>query len=443
MRLPAMFRSLCWLGLGGGAAVLPAQALSMTADSQDDAASTAAAAIAEYRVLCERDHARLWGQSLCGPIMLVERDTRALFVDREVPGQGLQRRHGVFVGQLPADIGIANTATEWAGLRWTMLQLPLPQERQARAELLMHEAFHRIQPERLPAPVAPLPEHLDQFDGRVGLRLEWRALAQALRSSGAQRQAAIADALAFRAWRRQRFEDAAVRENALEINEGLAEYTGRRLGDAGDPAVSAIATLEDYDHRRGYVRSFAYASGPAYGLLLDALAPGWRRGLRPDSDLGTLLRHAAGDPPLPDPAVAGQRYGEEAIRREETTIREAHDQQAAQWRAQLVDGPLLRLALVHMNIEFDPRTVFPLPPHGTVYPHAIIRDDWGTLTVERGVLLAGDWKTATVAGPASAVDGRYQGAGWTLALAVGWELADGVVRRRSETERQAPAPPSR
>lgn len=443
MHLRAMCRSLCWLGVGGVGAVFPAQALPIAADGHDDPAATAAAAIAEYRVLCQRDHARLWGQSLCGPIMLVERDTRTLSVDRDVPGQGLQRRRGVFVGQLPAHIGIANTATEWAGQRWTMLQLPLPQDRQARAELLMHEAFHRIQPARLPPPVAPLPEHLDQFDGRVGLRLEWRALAQALRSRSAQRQAAIADALAFRAWRRQRFQDAAVRENALEINEGLAEYTGRRLGDAGDPAVSVIATLEDYDHRRGYVRSFAYASGPAYGLLLDALAPAWRQGLRPDSDLGTLLQHAAGDPPLPDPAVAGQRYGEEAIRREETTIREAHDQQAAQWRAQLVDGPLLRLPLVHMSIEFDPRTVFPLPPQGTVYPHAIIRDDWGTLTVERGVLLAGDWKSATVAGPASAVDGRNQGPGWTLELAADWVLADGVVRRRSEAPPPAPATPSR
>lgn len=443
MSVRAIFRCLCWLGVGGGAAVLPALALPAATDAPDDPASTAAAAIAEYRVLCERDHGRLWGRSLCGPIMLVERDTRALFVDRDVPGQHLQRQHGVFVGRLPADIGIANTATDWAGLRWTMLQLPLPQDRQARAELLMHEAFHRIQPQRLPPPVAPLPEHLDQFDGRVGLRLEWRALAQALRSSGAQRQAAIADALAFRAWRRQRFEDAAEREDALEINEGLAEYTGRRLGDAGDPAASAIATLEDYDRRRGYVRSFAYASGPAYGLLLDALAPGWRHGLRPYSDLGALLWHAAGDPSLPDPTVAGQRYGEEAIRREETTIREAHDQQAAQWRAQLVDGPRLRLPLVHMNIEFDPRTLFPLPPHGTVYPHAILRDDWGTLTVERGVLLAGDWKTATVAGPASAVDGRYQGAGWTLDLAADWELADGVVRRRSDAERPVPTTPSR
>jgi len=59
------------------------------------------------------------------------------------------------------------------------------------------------------------------------------------------------------------------------------------------------------------------------------------------------------------------------------------------------------------------------------------------------VLLAGDWKSATVAGPASAVDGRNQGPGWTLELAADWVLTDGAVRRRSEAQPPAPATPSR
>jgi hypothetical protein len=47
-----------------------------------------------------------------------------------------------------------------------------------------------------------LNEHLDTVDGRYWMRLEWRALARALRESGPQRNAAVSDALAFRQARR-------------------------------------------------------------------------------------------------------------------------------------------------------------------------------------------------------------------------------------------------
>jgi hypothetical protein len=51
------------------------------------------------------------------------------------------------------------------------------------------------------------------------------ALARALGASGTARISAIADALAFRAARHQRFSGAAVEEHADDINEGIATYT--------------------------------------------------------------------------------------------------------------------------------------------------------------------------------------------------------------------------
>ncbi len=361
--------------------------------------------------------------------MLVNRDTRAIYTDRDTPGHELRRQGKIFTGSLPADISVANTATEWAGVRWTMLQLPLPPDRQQRAELLMHEAYHRIQPHRLPPPVLPLPDHLDGYDERVAMRLEWRALALALQTRGQDRLVAARDALAFRAWRRKQVEDAAKRENALEINEGLAEYTGKRLGDTTDPAHSTIETLASYDKRNGYMRSFAYASGPAYGLLLDALAPSWRMKLRSDSDLGAILHHSIADAALPDVASIRDRYGYADISKEERTKEEAHDRQAAQWKTLLVDGPTIRLPLIHTGFQFDPRNLFALPPSGTVYPTVVIRDEWGTLTVSDGVLVAADGKTASVPGTVSFEGGEYRGKGWNLKLSPGWILRDGGVRR--------------
>src|SRR5262245_39815394 len=64
-----------------------------------------------------------------------------------------------------------------------------------------------------------------------------------------------------------------------EIREGLAQYTGTvtTASSPQDAVSSAIGQLADYAQRESLVRNFAYASGSAYGILLDAWSPGWTR----------------------------------------------------------------------------------------------------------------------------------------------------------------------
>jgi phage tail protein X len=73
--------------------------------------------------------------------------------------------------------------------------------------------------------------------------MEWRALERALRQTGPARSAAIADALLFRTYRRTLFPDSAKNENALELNEGLAEYTGVRLSSADLQEMAVRANM--------------------------------------------------------------------------------------------------------------------------------------------------------------------------------------------------------
>lgn len=206
----------------------------------------------------------------------------------------------VFVGQLPPDALAANTAVEWSGTRWTQMLWPLPEEEGKRATLIAHEMFHRLQP-ALPIAAAKGGEnpHLDTLEGRYLLQLEWRALATALQADNrTARRDAAADALAFRAERYRRFPDAAQDEAALEINEGLAEYSGVMIGNA-TPEARLEAALHDLRSHVGdasFVRSFAYATGPAYGMLLDEFAEGWRTQLgrhRPISARAFAIRHAS------------------------------------------------------------------------------------------------------------------------------------------------------
>ena len=356
--------------------------------------------IAERQALCDADRGRLWGKSLCGPILFADDASREVAASQAGQGDALAPRGGLFIGRLPAAIPVSNTATDWDGIHWSMLEWPLPEERRERETLLIHESWHRIQSDLgLPAR-SPVAGHLARADGRIALRLEWRALAAALTApdEGA-RKMAIRDALVFRQERRGATRQAGELENQLELNEGLAEYTGRKL--SGEDAAAIAATLGRAERKSSFVRSFAYSSGPAYGYLLDLHGPDWRQHLGPRSDLGIILAKAAGVGLPKDLAketkTAGQRYGYTAVADEEHESERRHADQAKQWTATLVKGPVLRLPLIKMRIQFNPSNLFPLPPHGTVYPTLQIADEWGTLKTGSGGLVDKTWSTVVLA----------------------------------------------
>ena len=390
----------------------------------------ARARFAEAKRLCEADAAHLWGVSLCGPIMFVDPASRT-FVASARDSQGLAREQdGVFVGTLPGDQNVANTAFTWAGVRWTQIMWPLPASAEDGAVLMAHELFHRVQSELGFKSGNPENQHLDTVEGRTLLQLEWRALAAALVAKDAgPRRRAIADALAFRGARRALVASAAAEEHDLELFEGLAEYTGMTVAipaRAGRVAY-ALRGIERMKDVPTFVRSFAYASGPAYGLLLDATAAPWRERTRHGEDLGALLAAAEKiQAPADDAgslAARAGRYDGPRLRAGEQARADRKQAVIDEYRRRLVDGPTLRIALRHMNLQFDPRNQQPLGEAGTVYPTMRIADDWGILTVTGGALLASDWMSVTVAAPK---DGAASGAGWTLELKSGWKIAAGA-----------------
>src|SRR5262249_15123372 len=140
---------------------------------------------------------------------------------------------------------------------------------------------------------------------------EWRALARALRTSGTQRKDAVRDALTFRQVRRRIYPAAAETERALEINAGNASYTGTVLAAASraDAIASTLALLTGAEKGESFVRTCAYQTGPAYGLLLDEASPKWRQALRNSDDLGVLLMNALAVQPANEAAGRAAEYG--------------------------------------------------------------------------------------------------------------------------------------
>jgi hypothetical protein len=386
----------------------------------------------------------LWGVALQGPMLFVDPGSREVVASIADTLGVLRQVDGVWRGVLPADVGVANTAVDWAGRRWTMLVWPLPYGRLSRGRLLAHEMFHRAQPELgLPARDATN-AHLDADDGRLLLRLEWRALQAALADTGATRRTAVADAVWFRTARQQRFPEGADEERALELNEGLAEYTGMRIAIPVNARTGwAAVQIENYDARAASSsmgRSFAYATGPALGLLLDAVDERWRSRVTETTDLGALLAAAWGVVPAADTSLE-RRWGpydgarlalEERGRSREIVAREAR------MRERFVTGATLTLpATGEIGYTFNPGEVVPFG-NGTVYLTTEVRDEWGVLRVTAGgaLLIREGGRIARVIVPAPTPGDPLRGDGWTLELRDGWATVpaerhgDFVVRRR-------------
>ncbi|MEI7037047.1 hypothetical protein [Fulvimonas yonginensis] len=424
-------------------AVLAPAAIGADAPRLDPA--LAARYFREAAQLCQADGGRLWGKSLCGPILLVEPATRRVVANRADAEGQLHPEGGAYVGELPKSQTIANTAVDWAGVHWSEMLWPLPEEAPVRRTMMAHEAFHRIQTSLgLRADGRDNP-HMDTLEGRYTVQLEWRALDAALAAkTDAERRAHAADALAFRAARYQRFPGAEQDETALERNEGLAEYTGVMVGNRTPAERLAMAHWDLVWHPKNdatFARSFAYPSGPAYGLLLDRYRPGWRKAIVQGGSPAGLLAQAlhVDMQAKADVEKLAARYGGPALLASERARAEARAKQAAQYRAQLVIGPVLRLPLAHMKVQFNPSNLVPLGEAGTVYPTMQVIDDWGSVTVDGGALMTTDWTVLTVAAPAGeATSGTLHGKGWTLQLAPGWQLAPGT-RRGDYTIRRAAA----
>src|SRR5213078_4600367 len=309
-------------------------------------------------------------------------------------------------------------------------------------EVLLHELFHGVVQAKLGlAAQGPLPEHLDAVDGRYCLRLEWRALARALRESGDERNLAVRDALAFRQARRMLYPASVEDERAQEIGEGLAAYTGTVLAapSAADAIVGAVDLLDGAETtalEASFVRTFAYVSGPAYGLLLDASSPGWTRRVRGTDDLGTVVMRALAVQPATDATASATRYGGAEIRASEQKREQERQERLAELRRRFVDGPVLRIPGGGSGMS-DSRGAVVIPGVGTVYFGPFRASGvWGTLEAEKGVLVASDGGSRRLAAPARPDGAAIAGDGWTFKAAPGWVVREGSRRGDYEVVRQ-------
>lgn len=374
----------------------------------------------EAQALCERDNGRLWGVPICGPMVIFDMQTKTIATSKTEPG-----------GTRPRLLGLVNAPIQWGGETWGSyiwndVATKSPRDRK---ELLLHELFHGVQPQLKLGAAAGTPEHLDSKEGRYWLRLEWKALEKALRKSGKQRKQAICDALAFRKARRLLFPASVEDERGQEITEGLAAYTATVLvadseSDAIVGALDLLVNTEKNAKDASFVRTFAYFSGPAYGLLLDASSPDWRKRIKGTDDLAVLLMQALNIHPGSEATIAAAKYeGAEILLSEE---KREQDRQARldELRKIFVEGPTLLFP--GGSHSYDTRGAVSLQGIGTIYFGPFRASGaWGKLEAEKGVLVSSDGSSRRVAAPIKLDETTFSGNGWKLHLSSGWIVKEG------------------
>lgn len=339
--------------------------------------------IKEAQALCERDGGRLWGVSICAPMVIGDARTQTFATSQPPPD-----------APRPKLIGLINGPLQWGDMMWaamtwdTMVNWPP----RTRGEAFLHESFHIVQPKLVTNGSAGANEHLDSVDGRYWLRLEWRALTRALRESGELRAQAVREALAFRQARHTRYPDKVESERALYILEGLASYTQTVLAapSRADAVARALELLASAEDGESFVRTFTYTSGAVYGLLLDAASPGWTRTARGSDDPPAMLMRALGVQPARDTAAAASRYGGAELRAAEERREQQRQARIAELRQRFVDGPVFVMPCGGGGTSNSQGAVV-IPGAGTVYFHPYRRSGpCGTLAAENGVLEASD-----------------------------------------------------
>ncbi|MBL7728958.1 MAG: hypothetical protein JNM68_14775 [Dinghuibacter sp.] len=367
---------------------------------------------------------QLWSRNLFGPLLLVQPATRQVYANYADTAGVLKKSGNIFTGTLPNEINMANTALNWNGRRWAMVMLPLPEDDQSRISLLTHELFHLHQPALGFGSTEANNGHLDRKDGRVYLRLELEALKKSLMASGPEEQERhLFSAFVFKKYRHSLFPGADSTENMLELNEGLAEYTGfvHSTGHIKNIPNYFAKRINSFVKQGVFVRSFAYETVPVYGYLLARSNRNWNKEITPGTNLAWYMQKEW-NIVLPATEIKSQalllarRYNGPQVNREEAAKEERKKLIVARYKKRFVTQPHFSITFEQMNISFNPGNMIPIEDIGTVYPKMRITDNWGVLTVHDGALLGANWNKVSLTIPTTFGQSQVSGAGWVLEL---------------------------
>lgn len=387
----------------------------------------------ELDSLCSLDNGNLWGVNLYGATMFVFPESRLIIANEPDKNKKLVPEDGLFIGKLPENINIANTSMEWDGKKWTMVNWGAISEndKYSRGKLLVHESWHRNQEDIGIKPVMTKNTYLDELQGSILLKLEFMALSRALNSNADDKISHLTNALMIRAYRQSLFPEN--NENMFELHEGMAEYTGLKLCGIDTALLPKVASkqLELAMDKEGLANSFAYSTGPAYGILFDELKNGWINDAKKGESLPAIGSQIINKKLPTDTTVLKEKvseiitqYGAESLIKNETKKFEHQKQLVSEYEHKFIKGDILIIKNNNNNLNFSYNPQEKLIPieDGVVYKTMRLTGDWGIAEVRNGIFRSNDWQLFILPVPTSNKAGTINELDYDLILNEGWEV---------------------
>ena len=366
--------------------------------SKSNPMEKAAPCFENLKKVSDADNGELWGKTLYGPTMFVDVQTRNLVANQQNKENSFEQKGDLFFGHLPDDIIIANTAIDYCGENWTCVIWDGNRDLLTNTHLLIHESWHRIQDEiGLPA-CGSFNQHLDETEGELLLKLELGILKDLLQNDSKDLTEGLRDAMTVRKYRQTLFPNG--NENQFECHEGMAEYTAFKLlpldndNETIRKGLVAAAIMKGMDNN-GYSNSFAYLTGPAYGLFLDELVPEWRISIRSGKTIPEVISTEGAIPDTIDNAEIERisaRYGLTEYLGKERSRLETRDKEDAELRARFSESTWLVIPNNNTHFGFDPNErLVAYDSIGVIYKTMQLKGDFGTIDVKNGIIRANNW----------------------------------------------------
>ena len=368
--------------------------------SNSNSMEKAAPCFENLKKVSDADKGKLWGKTLYGPTMFVDVQTRNLVANQQNKENSFEQKGDLFFGQLPEDIIIANTSISYCGEDWTCVIWDDSRDLLTNTHLLIHESLHRIQDEIGLPSCGSSNQHLDETEGELLLKLELGILKDLLQNDSKDLTEGLRDAMTVRKYRQTMFPNG--NENQFECHEGMAEYTAFKLlpldndNEAIRKGLVAAAITKGMDGS-GFGNSFAYLTGPAYGLLIDEMIPDWRNGIRSGKTIPDVISTEVAIPDTVENAEIERlsaRYNLTEYLNKERSRLEARDKEDAELRDRFSESKWLVIPNDNINFGFNPsERLVAYDTIGVICNTMQLRGSFGTLEVGNGIMRTHNWSS--------------------------------------------------
>ncbi len=368
--------------------------------SNSNSMEKAAPCFENLKKVSDADNGKLWGKTLYGPTMFVDVQTRNLVANQQNKENTLVQKGNLYFGQLPEDIIIANTSITYCGEDWTCVIWDGSRDLLTNTHLLIHESLHRIQDEIGLPSCGSSNQHLDETEGELLLKLELGILKDLLQNDSKDLTEGLRDAMTVRKYRQTLFPNG--NENQFECHEGMAEYTAFKLlpldndNEAIRKGLVAAAIMKGMDGS-GFGNSFAYLTGPAYGLLIDEMIPDWRNSIRSGKTIPDVISTEVAIPDTVDNAEIERisaRYNLTEYLYKERSRLEARDKEDAELKDRFSESKWLVIPNDNINFGFNPsERLVAYDTIGVICNTMQLRGSFGTLEVGNGIMRTNNWSS--------------------------------------------------